>query len=117
MEKIRIKNLRSLRDTGNIELKPLTVVVGKNSSGKSTILRTFPLFKQTLETKVADPILWYGRYVDFGDYKQSRNRHAEQELIEFEFEFETFLQYSEQKEKLNLKFNLDKKNIKYVNIR
>ncbi|WP_176542355.1 AAA family ATPase [Bacillus wiedmannii] len=88
MNKIRIKNLRSLRDTGEIDVKPLTVLVGKNSSGKSTFLRFFPLMKQTLETRTNEPILWYSsRFVDFGSFEESINYKHKKEKICFEFEF------------------------------
>lgn len=87
MNKFGIKNLRSFKDTGKIEIKPLTIAVGKNSSGKSTMLRIFPLFKQTFEVKVSEPILWYGRYVDFGDYNQAKNKENKDEPISFSFDF------------------------------
>ncbi|OTY02803.1 hypothetical protein BK734_28270 [Bacillus thuringiensis serovar kim] len=88
LDKIRIKNLRSLQDTGEINVKPLTVLVGKNSSGKSTFLRFFPLMKQTLETRTNEPILWYSsRFVDFGSFEESINYKHKKEKICFEFEF------------------------------
>lgn len=68
MQSIEIKNLRSLKDTGKVELKPITLLVGANSSGKSTFLRTFPLLKQGLKVKTQGPILWYGPEVDFGNF-------------------------------------------------
>ncbi len=73
MDAIRIKNLRSLIDTGEIPLKPLTVLVGRNSSGKSTFLRAFPLLRQSIETATTSPILWYGKYVDFGSFSDALN--------------------------------------------
>jgi predicted ATPase len=87
MESIRIKNFRSLQDTGNIELKPITVLVGKNSAGKSTFLRTFPLFKQSVEERTKAPILLYTRNgVDFGSYKDVKSVFAkDEEYLEFEF--------------------------------
>ncbi|MGR3184825.1 AAA family ATPase [Bacillus subtilis] len=89
MKKIKIKNLRSLVDTGYIELKPLTIVVGKNSSGKSTFIRSLPLIKQTVETRTKDPILWYSnRLVDFGSFKESINRTNTNGNINFSFEFD-----------------------------
>ncbi len=88
MNSIRIKNLRCFKDTGNINLKPLTIAVGKNSCGKSTLLRVFPLFKQSLETKTSEPILWYGRYVDFGEFSQSKTKNNIGETIDFEFSFD-----------------------------
>ena len=87
MKSIGIKNLRSLKNVEQIEIKPITILVGRNSSGKSTFLRIFPLLKQTLEAKTAEPILWYGKYVDFGDYDQSKT-HNEKEDIELTFGLE-----------------------------
>ena len=49
MRSIRLKNFRSFEDTGRIELKPITILVGANSSGKSSFLRFFPLLRQTVE--------------------------------------------------------------------
>ena len=69
MIKLRIRNLRSLEDTGPIELRPLTLLVGKNSSGKSTLLRVLPLLRQSIEVDTAGPLLWFGRYVDFGSFR------------------------------------------------
>ena len=94
MDSVRIKNLRCFKDTGRIELKPLTIAVGKNSCGKSTFLRVFPLFKQTLETRLSAPILWYGRYADFGEFGDSRFYSLKNGTIDFEFEFKTDVTYS-----------------------
>ena len=85
LSKLRIRNLRSIIDTNEIELKPITILVGKNSSGKSTFARSFPLLRQSIEEKTRGPILWYGRYVDFGDYHTSLSRSATSNEICFEF--------------------------------
>jgi predicted ATPase len=88
MDRIRIQNLRALKDTNYVELKPLTILVGKNSSGKSTFLRFFPLMKQTLETRTNEPILWYSpAYVDFGSFEESLNHDSNEKRITFEFDF------------------------------
>ena len=86
MNSIAIKNLRCLADTDEIRLLPLSVSVGKNSSGKSTLLRVFPLFKQTIETKRSEPILWYGNYTDFGDFENSLFNKQDRS-ISFSFSF------------------------------
>lgn len=85
MRSIRIKNLRSLKDTTEIELRPLTILVGNNSSGKSTFLRSFPLLKQTIRERTSEPILWYGNEVDFGTFEESLTRGIEEKTICFEF--------------------------------
>ena len=76
LKNIRFENFRGFIDTGKIDVKPLTVLVGGNASGKSTFLRFFPLLKQTLTTKTSEPILWYGDLVDFGDFETTLNNHS-----------------------------------------
>lgn len=85
--KIGFKNLRSLKDTGFQEIRSLTFLLGQNSSGKSTFLRAFPLLRQSVETKTKGPILWYGPYVDFGDFKTALWDQSEDKTIEFSFDF------------------------------
>ncbi|WP_210168475.1 AAA family ATPase [Aureimonas sp. Leaf460] len=53
----------------SIEFKPINIIVGKNSSGKSTFVRSLPLIRQSLLTRTNAPILWFGDLVDFGSYK------------------------------------------------
>lgn len=88
MRSFGVSNFRSLREVEPIEIKPITVLLGKNSAGKSSFLRCFPLLKQTVEVKTSEPFLWYGDYVDFGDYNECVNRELCKEPIVFSFEFE-----------------------------
>ena len=50
LEKVHIKNYRSLRNV-TLPLKPLTVLVGPNASGKSNTLRALQLFKWILSSE------------------------------------------------------------------
>lgn len=89
MKSIEIKNMRCLKDTGIIELPPITILVGENSSGKSTFLRSFPLLKQSFRKRKNGPILWagdYDDYVDFGSFPETITRDGSQD-ISFRFEF------------------------------
>lgn len=94
MRQIRVKNLRSLEDTEEIIIKPLTVLLGKNSVGKSTFLRMFPLFKQSLGIDRSEPLLWYSpELVDFGSFRESVNDNDIDKEIEFSFDFTVGDQY------------------------
>lgn len=64
---ISVDNFRSLCNINNIEIKPITVLLGKNSCGKSSFLRIFPLLKQSINTKVRGAISLFGDLVDFGE--------------------------------------------------
>lgn len=86
MDSIKVERLRCLGDTGYIQLKPITVLLGQNSSGKSSFLRILPLLRQSLESRTTGPILWYGRLVDFGNFKDAHQTGAE-DNIKFSFNF------------------------------
>lgn len=79
-----VENLRSLENK-NVNLKPITVLVGKNSSGKSSFLRVFPLLRQSTESKTLGPILWFGRYVDYGAFSEAKARYEKSNYIKFGF--------------------------------
>jgi predicted ATPase len=85
--KLRIENFRSLKDTKDIEVKPITILVGRNSSGKSSFLRTFPMLKQSTEEKTISPILLYGNYVDFGSYKDIKPHYSEDDKDFYKLSF------------------------------
>lgn len=84
---VRIENFRSLKDTGWIQIKPVNILLGANSSGKSSFLRSFPLFLQSVTKELREPISWFDdSLVDFGDYKTSKNRYAaDDEFIKFSY--------------------------------
>lgn len=83
LESFRIKGLRSISDSGEIKIKPITILVGKNSVGKSTIARMFPLLKQTIESTRTSSVLWFGKRVDFGSFEDSISSHIDTDEIEF----------------------------------
>lgn len=85
---IGAENLRSLANTGLIQLKPLTILVGRNSSGKSTFARLFPLLKQSGEAVKRGPLLWWGRLVDLGSFDDAISRQSTQRSIVLNFEIE-----------------------------
>ena len=84
LEAFGVKNLRCLTDTGLVPIRPITLLVGKNSSGKSTFLRAFPLLRQSVETARNSPVLWYDeRYVDFGSLQAAANNRLSEPSVTF----------------------------------
>lgn len=90
VKEIQMKNFRSLKDTGMQTLSPITLLVGENSSGKSTFLRAFPLLKQSISKKTSGPILWAGDvddYVDFGSFEETVTNDKSNNIV-FCFKFQ-----------------------------
>lgn len=81
----RLQGIKGFTDTGEIELRPITLFIGQNSSGKSAIVR-FPLvLKQTFLDDSMAPILFYGKSIDYGNYEDVVFKHDKSRPIEFSF--------------------------------
>ena len=114
MDKIRLKNYRCFDDTGEIELKPITFLVGANSSGKSSFLKFFPLLKQSIGVKRNGVFLWLSKDVDFKDFKNTvKDGVGDIEIIftisNCEMNSRNFLLPTPEKEKLEVSLTLSSK--------
>jgi predicted ATPase len=66
---IRLKNFKAYQDSQLVPLKPLTLVLGANNSGKSSLLQAVLLLAQTLDDSTSrQPLVTSGTYVDLGGY-------------------------------------------------
>lgn len=87
MDEIRIKNVRSIIDSGDIKLSKINILLGRNSSGKSSFLRLFPMLKESARNELRGPILWFDENYDFGSFANTFSRHAadNDDLMRLEF--------------------------------
>lgn len=83
MKKLQLKNFRCLKDTGEIDIKPLTFLVGANSSGKSSFLKFFPLLRQSARVRKRGVFLWNYHDVDLRDFKNSVREGKDSISIKF----------------------------------
>jgi len=68
---LKLDNFKAFEKTGEIIISPLTVIVGKNSSGKSSILHSFLLLKQTLESSNEDAVIALeGKYLKYSNLSE-----------------------------------------------
>lgn len=89
IKRLRVENLRGFGpDMPFIPINKLNILVGKNSSGKSTFARLFPLLRQSLEGNTKGPVLWFGDYVDFGDFNSAFNDGVDIPKREIVFDFD-----------------------------
>jgi len=72
---ITVGGFKSIATTQSIEVRPLTILSGANSSGKTSFLQPLLLLKQTLEaTYDPGPLLLYGPNVKFTSGEQLLSR-------------------------------------------
>ena len=73
LTQLRIQNFKAWRDTGDIELAPITVLFGANSSGKSSLHQFLLMLRQTAESADRKRVLHTGNVgtpVDLGSYAE-----------------------------------------------
>lgn len=81
---IRVRNFKSLRDTGNLEIRPITLLVGPNSSGKSSFIQSILALRQTVRsTDQRTPLVLRDEYIDLGSYKDVIFKHEEHNELFF----------------------------------
>ncbi|NJE55408.1 DUF3696 domain-containing protein [Thermococcus sp. 21S9] len=86
IEDIKVKNFKSFSDTGKKKIKPITILIGPNSSGKSSFIQFLLLLKQTIESTSRDsPLVLNGRYVQLGSFREIIHKQRVRKSIEFEF--------------------------------
>lgn len=88
VDAIRLFNFMPFEDTGWMELRPITLLFGRNSSGKSAIIRALLLLKQSLDAPNEDGPLQFvstDGLVDAGDFQTAVHRHETDRSIIFGF--------------------------------
>lgn len=68
MDRVKFLNYKAF-DDGEIEIRPLTLLLGANSSGKSSILHLFLMLEQTISNsdKYTAALKTNGHNVSFGE--------------------------------------------------
>jgi len=87
--RMRLENFRLFLDTGFFRIAPLTVLVGRNSSGKSSVITALLLLEQSLEqealSSTVTPLTLNGPYCELGNYGDIVHKHDESSQISFSF--------------------------------
>ncbi|TAX99795.1 AAA family ATPase [Rhizobium leguminosarum] len=88
-----LKNFKSFRDAAPLEMSQINVLAGANSSGKSSIIQSILLLKQTVQYGARSrPIAFNGPLLRLGDFRDVRNRDAVGEplILGFDLDFSGF---------------------------
>jgi len=90
ISKIWIKHFKAISCSNEIEIKPITIICGKNSSGKSSIIQSLLLLKQTLNNPsfANSELALEGDYLHYSHLSDISHRlpHANTAKIDYEFE-------------------------------
>ena len=66
---IQLKNFKAYKESPEVPLRPLTLVLGANNSGKSSLLHAILLLAQTIDDSASrQALVTSGAYIDLGGY-------------------------------------------------
>lgn len=75
IQAFRIENFMGFEDSGWVKLRPLTLLFGRNNSGKSTLLRALLLLRQSQYSLNSPLIFNTDEGFDFGSYRELVRNH------------------------------------------
>ncbi|HLO87113.1 MAG TPA: DUF3696 domain-containing protein [Nostocaceae cyanobacterium] len=102
-----LSNFKGFKELESVELKPLTVICGTNNSGKSSLIQSLLLMKQSnvenikipLNTHTQEPLIFNGLYTHLGSYLDVVHGHSREGEIKFSWKV------LEEKQKIELRQN------------
>ena len=93
LKQLRIQNFKGWKDTGTIRMAPISLFLGANSSGKSSIGQFLMMLKQTAESQDRKAIFYPGgknSVVQLGSFREMVYQRNFENEIAFEYEWEPF---------------------------
>jgi hypothetical protein len=84
-----IQNFKPIVDSGELQLAPVTVLAGRNSSGKSSLIQSILMIAQTLSSRVLDrALLPNGPIVQLGTFEDILSEQTNLRTLVVGFELE-----------------------------
>ena len=84
-----VTNFKSIKDKVSLKLRPLTILAGTNSSGKSTFIQSMLLVSQTLSHKIDNrALVLNGALTDLGQFDDLRCSDGTSQVISIGFRCE-----------------------------
>lgn len=88
LTKLSLKNFKAFESLPDVELKPITIFLGPNNSGKSSVLSALRILTQTVESYDRGvSLLLNGIMGDFGTYKDLIYHNNTAKHLELSFSF------------------------------
>jgi hypothetical protein len=87
-DEFRWRNFKPFVDTGWIAVKPITILIGSNNSGKSSVLAPLLLMKQTLRSgRAGSPLVLRDELINAGSFSDIVHNHDLRKHVTFSFRF------------------------------
>ena len=86
---LRLRNFRSISESGEVRLANLTFLLGPNSSGKTSLIHALRVARQTVDSRDQQvSLVLQGNYVDLGTYSDLAYQHDTNLPLNIEFSWQ-----------------------------
>lgn len=89
IKEITIGNFRAYSDPVTVRMRPVTVLIGQNSAGKSTLIKFLQMLRQTLESAEDSFFVTEGSHVQLGAFRDLKNRNTTKRSVDFTIRINT----------------------------
>ena len=110
LSELKLSNFRMFDDEVTVRFRPITVLIGRNSSGKSSIIKFVLMLNQSMLSESSQFPVVGGGIVKMGNFKELKNTETNKDSLGFELSFcAPFSSYRDSISRVLLKYEeLDK---------
>src|SRR5712692_9289427 len=91
-----IENFKPIVNSGELKLAPVTVLAGRNSSGKSSLLQSILMIAQTLSNPLPDlPLVSNSPLVQLGTFEDILCKLTSSQILSVSFELDIGEEYEQ----------------------
>lgn len=89
IKQLKLSNFRIFDDEVTIRFRPITVLIGRNNSGKSSVIKFLLMLQQSINDTSAEFLNPEGERVKLGSFRSLKNSMSKRRSLHFELEIQT----------------------------
>lgn len=83
LKQLQLANFRVFNEAVSVRFRPITVLIGRNNSGKSSVIKFLLMLQQTLKDESADFLNPEGDRVKLGSFNDLKNSRSKKRNLDF----------------------------------
>ena len=89
IKELKLSNFRLFDDEITVRFRPITVLIGRNNAGKSSVISFLLMLQQSLDASAAEFLNPEGERVKLGSFESLKNSVSEKDSLYFELDIQT----------------------------
>ena len=89
IKKLKLSNFRLFNDEVTVRFRPITVLIGRNNAGKSSVIKFLLMLQQSRDDSAAEFLNPEGERVKLGSFESLKNSISKKQFLNFELDVQT----------------------------